>query len=72
MVAPLQCGVIINKWGFKFVHSDPVDAALFTVKLYSVQVNHCRENGQLDITLKVANERKRLVKIAGNRQLYLR
>lgn len=62
MVAHLQCGIIVNEWGFEFIDSDPVDAALFTVKLDPVQVDHCRENGELDITLRDAKEGKKLVK----------
>lgn len=54
MVAHLQRGVVVNEWGFKFIDSDPVDAALLTVKLDPVQVDYCRENGQLNITLKDA------------------
>lgn len=52
MVAHLQRGVVINERSFEFIHSDSVDAALFTVKFDPVQVDHCRENGQLNITLK--------------------
>lgn len=62
MVAHLQCGVIVNERGFEFIDSDPVDAALFTVKLDPVQVDHCGENGQLDIALSDAKERNKLVK----------
>lgn len=62
MVAHLQRGVIINEWGFKFIDSDPVDAALFAVELDPVQVDHCRENRQLHIALLDTKERK-LVKI---------
>lgn len=54
MVAHLQCGVVVNEWGFKFIDSDPVDAALLTVELDPVQVDHCGENGQLNITLRDA------------------
>ncbi len=59
MVAHLQRGVIVNERGFEFIDSDPVDAALFTVKLDPVQVDHCRENGQLNIALRDAKKRKR-------------
>lgn len=59
MVAHLQRGVIVNEWGFEFIDSDPVDAALFTVKLDPVQVDHSRENGQLNIALRDAKERKK-------------
>lgn len=52
MVAHLQRGVIINKRSFKLIHSDSVDAALFTVELDPVEVDHCRENSQLHITLR--------------------
>lgn len=51
MVAHLQRGIIINEGGFEFIHSNPVDAALFTVQLDPVQVDHRGENGQLNITL---------------------
>lgn len=54
IVAHLQCGVVVNEWGFKFIDSDPVDTALLTVKLDPVKVDHCRENGQLNITLRDA------------------
>lgn len=57
IVAHLQCGVIVNKGGFQFVDPDPVDAALFTVQLDPVQVDHCGENGQLNITLKNNNSK---------------
>ena len=52
MVAHLQCGVIINKRSLKFIHSNSVDAALLTVELDPVEVDHCRENSQLHITLR--------------------
>lgn len=51
-MAHLQCGVIVNERCFKFINSDPVDAALFTVKLDPVQVHHCGEDGQLNKALK--------------------
>ena len=57
MVAHLQCGVIVNEWGFQFIDSDPVDAALFTVELDPVQVDHCGENGQLNKALRDTKER---------------
>lgn len=66
MVAHLQRRVIINEWGFEFIDSDPVDAALFTVELDPVQVDHCRENGQLHKALLDAKGRK-LVKIDSKR-----
>lgn len=55
-MAHLQCGVIVNEWSFKFIDSNPVNAALFTVKLDPVQVDHCGENGQLDVALQDAKE----------------
>lgn len=58
MVAHLQCGVIVNKWRFKIIDSDPVDAALFTVKLDSIKVDHGGENGQLNKSLRDAKEKK--------------
>lgn len=61
MVAHFQCRVIVNEWSFEFIDSDPVDAALFTVKLDPVEVDHCGENGQLNIALRDAKERKKLV-----------
>lgn len=57
VVAHLQGGVVVNEWGFEFIDSDPVDAALFTVKLDPVQVDHCGEDGQLNKALKEARER---------------
>lgn len=63
MVAHLQCRVIVNEWGFKFIDTDPVDATLFTVQLDSVQVDHCWENGQLNKALWDANKRKKLSKM---------
>lgn len=66
MVAHLQCGVIVNEWGFEFIDSDPVDAALFAVELDPVQVDHCWENGQFHITLRDAKERRKLVKNDNN------
>lgn len=71
-MAHLQCGIIVNEWGFEFIDSDPVDAALFTVKLDPVQVDHCRENGELDITLRDAKEGKKLVKTDHNGHLSLK
>ena len=56
VVAHLQCGVIVNEGGFKFIDSDPVNAALFTVELDPVQVDHSGEDGQLDIALRDAGE----------------
>lgn len=53
-MAHFQRGVVVNERGFKFIDSDPVDAALLTVKLDPVQVDHCRENGQLNVTLRDA------------------
>lgn len=58
MVAHLQCGVIVNKWCFKIIDSDPVDAALFTVKLDPIEVDHGGENGQLNKSLRDAKEKK--------------
>lgn len=58
MVAHLQRGVIVNKWRFKIIDSDPVDAALFTVKLDSIKVDHGGENGQLNKSLRDAKEKK--------------
>lgn len=58
MVAHLQRGVIVNKWRFKIIDSDPVDAALFTVKLDSIEVDHGGENGQLNKSLRDAKEKK--------------
>lgn len=55
MVAHLQCRVIVNEWCFQFIDSDPVDAALFAVKLDPVQVDHRGENGQLNKALRDAN-----------------
>lgn len=52
MVAHLQRGVIVNKWRFKIIDSNPVDAALFTVKLDSIKVDHGGENGQLNKSLR--------------------
>lgn len=52
IVAHLQRGVIVNKGGFQFIDSDSVDAALLTVQLDPVQVDHCGDNGQLNIALK--------------------
>lgn len=66
VVTHFQGGVIVNEWGFKFIDSDPVNAALFAVKLDSVQVDHCGENGQLNIALTDAKERKTLVKMNNN------
>ncbi len=63
MVAYFQCWVVVNEWGFKFIDSDSIDATLFTVELDPVQVDHCGENGQLDVALSDANERKTLVNI---------
>lgn len=51
MVAHFECGVIVNERCFKLIYPDPVDATLFTVKLDPVQVDHCREDGQLHISL---------------------
>lgn len=52
VVAHLQGGVVVNKRGFQFIDSDPVDAALFAVQFDPVQVDYCGENGQLNIALK--------------------
>lgn len=57
-MAHLQRGVIVNKWRFKIIDSDPVDAALFTVKLDSIKVDHGGENGQLNKSLRDAKEKK--------------
>lgn len=51
MMADLQCGVIVNEWSFKIIHSDPVDSALFAVQFNTVQVQHCWKDCQLYITL---------------------
>lgn len=51
MVAHFQRGVIVNKRCFQVIDSDPVDATLFTVKLYPVQVDHGGEDGQFNISL---------------------
>lgn len=51
-MAHLQRGVIIKERSFKFIHSDSVDAALFTVEFDPVEVDHCRENSQLHETLR--------------------
>lgn len=58
MVAHLQRWVIVYKWRFKIIDSDPVDAALFTVKLDSIKVDHGGENGQLNKSLRDAKEKK--------------
>lgn len=50
-MANLQRGVIVDKRSFKLIDSNPVDAALFTVELDPVQIDHCGENGQLNIAL---------------------
>lgn len=51
MVAHLQCWVIVDEWSLKFIDSDSVDAALFTIQFDPVQVDHSWENGQLNIAL---------------------
>lgn len=58
MVTDLQRWIIVNERGFEFIDSDPVDATLFTVQLDPVQVDHCRENGQLNIALKDPEEKR--------------
>lgn len=59
MVAHFQGGVIVKERGFKVIDSDPVNAALFAVKLDPVQVNHCGENGQLNKALRDEKGRER-------------
>ena len=51
MMADLQGGVIIDEGSLQVVDSHSVDPALFTVKFDAIQVHHCREDGQLHITL---------------------
>lgn len=58
VVAHLQGGVVVNKRGFQFIDSDPVDAALFTVQFDPVQVDYCGENGQLNIALKKTTKQR--------------
>lgn len=52
MVAHFQRGVVVNERCFQVIDSDPVDAALFTVELDPVQVDHRGEDGQLNISLR--------------------
>lgn len=56
MVAHLQSGVVVNEWGFQVIDPDPVDATLFTVQLDPVQVDHCGEDGELNVALRRKRE----------------
>lgn len=69
-MAHLQCGIIVNEWGFKFIDSNSVDAALFAVELDPVQVDHRREDGQLDVALRGAKERRELAKTEYSSSMY--
>lgn len=51
VVADLQRGVVVNERCFQLIHAHPVNAALLTVQLDTVQVHHVGEHGQLHVTL---------------------
>ncbi len=55
-MADLQCGIVVNEWSLKIIHSHPVDTALLAIQFNTVQVHHCWKDGQLHITLFRENE----------------
>ncbi len=55
-MADFQCGVVVNEWSLKIIHSHPVDTALLAIQFNTVQVHHCWKDGQLHITLFRENE----------------
>lgn len=60
VVAHLQRRVIVQEWCLEVIDPDPVDAALFTVELDPVEVDHCGEDGQLNVSLRQCQQKENM------------